>query len=141
MESTAPPPPPPAEPTVPPARPAGKAPGSMRALAVVLAIVLAFGAAIIIAVMADLGGRPRCDDTAAIIKAAATHAGKVKCFDVGATQQVITLGLGWVGGVLGGIAALLALAFAITGRRGRLVLQLTAAAIVLSGLSILVGSI
>jgi hypothetical protein len=108
---------------------------------VVLAIVLAFAAAIMIAVMADLGGRPRCDDTAAVVKAAAEHNGRVKCFDVTATQRTITLVLGWVGGVLGGIAALLALAFAITGRRGRLVLQLTAAAIVLSGLSILIGSI
>ena len=40
-----------------------------------------------------------------------------------------------------GSAALLALYFAATGRRGRLLLQLTGAAIVLGALSILIGSI
>ena len=113
----------------------------MRVLAVLLFIILALGTYVIIAVMVDLGGRPRCSDTAALLHAAATTQGKVKCFDVGSTQRVITLALGWVGGVLGGLAALLALAFAITGRRGRLVLLLTAGAVILSGLSILVGSL
>ena len=105
-----------------------------------LAIILAFGAAVIIAVMIDIGGRPRCDDITALVQAKPNANGKVECFDVGSTQRVITLGLGWIGGVLGGLAALLALAFAITGRRGRLLLQLTAAAAIFVGLSILIGS-
>ena len=49
--------------------------------------------------------------------------------------------LGWPSGVLAGIAALVALYFAATGRRGRLLLQLTGAAIVLGAVSILIGSV
>ena len=49
--------------------------------------------------------------------------------------------LGWPSGVLAGIAALVALYFAATGLRGRLLLQLTGAAIVLGAVSILIGSI
>ena len=139
MESTSAPPPPPGQGPYLAASPP-KAGGGWRALAVLLAIILAFGAAVIIAVMVDLGSQPRCDDTAALVKKAATTSGKVTCFDVSSTQRVITLGLGWIGGVLGGLAALLALAFAITGRRGRLLVQVTAAAIIFSGLSILIGS-
>ena len=43
--------------------------------------------------------------------------------------------------LVAGIAALLALFFAATGRRGRLVLQLTALAVILGALSILIGSV
>ena len=112
-----------------------------RVLAVLLAIILAFAAAVMIAVMVDVGDRPRCDDTAAIQRLSQTHQGLVKCFDVTTAQRTVTLVLGWVGGVLAGIAALLALAFAVTGARGGLVLLLTALAVALSGLSILIGSI
>ena len=42
--------------------------------------------------------------------------------------------LGWPSGVLAGIAALLAIYFAATGLRGRLLLTLTGAAIVLGAL-------
>ena len=52
-----------------------------------------------------------------------------------------TLILGWPSGILAGIAALVALFFAATGRQGRLLLQLTGASIVLGVLSILIGSI
>jgi hypothetical protein len=141
MESTATPPPPPPPPGDPAYAPESKASAGRRVLAVLLAIVLAFAAAVIIAVMVDLGDRPRCDDTAAIQRLAQTQQGLVKCFDVTSTQRTVTLILGWVGGVLGGIAALLALAFAVTGTRGRLVLQASALAVVLCGLSILIGSI
>jgi len=48
---------------------------------------------------------------------------------------------GWPSGVLAGIAALIAIFFAVTGRRGRLLVTLTAAAIVLGAISILIGSI
>jgi hypothetical protein len=64
-----------------------------------------------------------------------------ECFDGSSTQKTISLVLGWPSGVMAGIAALLALFFAATGRQGRLVLQLTGAAVVLGGLSILIGSV
>ncbi len=47
----------------------------------------------------------------------------------------------WPGGVLAGVAAVLALAFAVTGRNGRRVLIVVALAIVLSGLGLLIGSL
>ena len=58
-----------------------------------------------------------------------------------AAQKTVSLVLGFPSGVLAGIAALAALFFAATGRNGRLLMQLTGAAIVLGGLSILVGSL
>ena len=42
---------------------------------------------------------------------------------------------------MAGVAALTAWRFVITGRRGRLALQLAAVAVVLGGLSILIGSV
>jgi heme A synthase len=47
----------------------------------------------------------------------------------------------WPGGVLAGLAALLALAFAVTGRNGRRVMWVAALAIVLSGLAFLIGAV
>ena len=43
-----------------------------------------------------------------------------ECFDGSSTKKTISLILGWPSGVLAGLAALLALYFAATGRRGRL---------------------
>ncbi len=65
----------------------------------------------------------------------------LECFDGSSTQKTISLILGWPSGILAGIAALAALFFAITGRDGRLVLQLTAAAVVLGAASLIIGSI
>ena len=129
----APAPPPPAATTAD----TGKASGGWRALAVLLALALAFACAVMVIAMSDIGQTPTCDD----VKAgnALPHDGE--CFDGSSTQKTISLVLGWPSGVLAGIAALVALFFAATGRRGRLLLQLTAAAIVLGGLSILIGSL
>jgi hypothetical protein len=145
MESGTPPPPPPPpaaeqQPYAPPSEP--KAGGGMRALAVVLALVLAFGAAVMIAAMVDINDTPRCDDRAALIAKARENPGqKIDCFDGGSAKKAVVLALGFLGGAIGAIAAIVALLFTITGRRGRLLLQLTALAIALSGLSILIGSL
>ena len=85
--------------------------------------------------MSDIGGTPTCDE----LIQAADRSGE--CFSGSSLQKGITLGLGWPSGVLAGAAALAALAFVITGRRGRLAIQLGAPAVVLGGLSILIGSI
>jgi hypothetical protein len=113
-----------------------KANGGWRALGVALALALAFASAVMIIAMLDIGDTPRCDDLAAIIAEQADE-----CFDGSSAQKVITLVLGWPSGVLAAVAALLALYFAGTGRQGRLLIQATAAAIVLGGLSILLGSV
>jgi hypothetical protein len=131
--------------TPPPPPPPGAAPadeqagGGWRALAVVLALALAFACAVMVIAMADIGGTPRCDDREAIAEALAE--GETECFDGSSAQKAATLILGWPSGILAGIAALVALFFAATGRHGRLLLQLTGASIVLGVLSILIGSI
>jgi hypothetical protein len=88
--------------------------------------------------MADIGETPTCDD---VLSGEAVLPEDNECFDGSSTQKTISLILGWPSGVLAGIAALLALFFAATGRQGRLVIQLTGAAVVLGGLSILIGSV
>ena len=115
----------------------------MRALAVILALVLAFAAAVMITAMLDINDKPRCDDPAGLIAYQQSHpnARHVTCFDGSQVQQSITVIVGIAGGAVAGIAAILALAFTIRGTNGRRVLWATALAIVLSGLSILIGSI
>lgn len=140
MEASGTPPPPAAGSTTPPPPPPptaneGKAPGGWRALAVLLALALAFASAVMVIAMADIGDKP-----VGLEECQATP-GCTEYFDGSSTQKTIALILGWPSGVLAGIAALVALYFAVTGRRGRLLLQLTGAAVVLGALSILVGSV
>jgi hypothetical protein len=136
-----PPPPPPPPPGAAPVD-EGKAGGGWRVLGVLLALALAFACAVMVIAMIDIGGTPRCDDPAGIEAEARENPGEeIECFDGSSAQKVITLVLGWPSGILAGIAALVALFFAATGRQGRLLLQLTAAAIVLGVLSIVIGSI
>ena len=141
MDASAPPPPADAGPSQAPPDDE-KAGGGWRALGIVLALALAFAAAVMIVAMADIGSTPRCDDEAAVdAELAATGAAEVECFEGSQTQKVISLILGWPSGILAGLAALLALYFAATGRRGQLLLRLTTIAIVLGALSIVIGSI
>jgi hypothetical protein len=144
MESGTPPP----EPTRPPPPPPGAAAdtetvsGGWRLLGVVLALALAFACAVLVIAMLDIGDTPRCDDPAALEEERAETGDLViECFEGSQVQKVISLVLGWPSGILAGIAALVALFFAATGRNGQLLLRLTGTAIVLGGLSILIGSI
>jgi membrane-associated PAP2 superfamily phosphatase len=145
MEASGTPTPPPERPQAtppPPPPPPGdeeKAGGGWRALAVLLALALAFACAVMVIAMADIGSTPRCDDPGALAEALAE--GEDECFDGSSAQKTATLVLGWPSGVLAGIAALVALFFAFTGRSGRLLLQLTGAAIALGVLSIVIGSV
>ena len=132
--ATPPPPPPP-----PAGEPAPERPGAgWRVLAVILFLALAFACAVMVIAMADIGDTPTCAD---VRSGAAPLPSDLECFDGSSTQKTISLILGWPSGILAGIAALGALFFAITGRAGRLVLQLTAAAIVLGAASLIIGSI
>jgi hypothetical protein len=144
MESGTPPP----EPTRPPPPPPDAAAdtetvsGGWRLLGVVLALALAFACAVLVIAMLDIGDTPRCDDPAALEEERAETGDLViECFEGSQAQKVISLVLGWPSGILAGIAALVALFFAATGRNGQLLLRLTGTAIVLGGLSILIGSI
>ena len=133
-EPAQPPPPPP-----PPAASADQKPsGGWRALAVLLALALAFASAVMVIAMSDIGSTPTCED---VLTGQAALPSDGECFDGSSTKKTISLILGWPSGVLAGLAALLAIYFAATGLRGRLVLQMTGAAVVLGALSIIVGSI
>lgn len=64
-----------------------------------------------------------------------------KCFDGGSTKQTITVAMMFISGGLAAAAVLMSLFFAATGRRGRLLMQLAIAAVVIGGLGIAIGSI
>ena len=127
-----PPPPPPA----PAATDDGKAGGGWRALSVILFLALAFACAVMVIAMADIADTPIQEDCVPPPAGDCTE-----YFDGSSAQKVATLVLGFPSGVLAGIAALVAIYFAATGRRGRLLLQLTGAAIILGAASILIGSV
>lgn len=127
-------PPEPPPPTGPEA--ADRSSGGRRALAVLLALALAFGAAVMILLAIELGQDPICDDVEFIGSSPAED-----CFDISSGQKAVSLALSWVSGAIGALAVLLALAFAITGRRGTLLLQATGLAVLVGGVAILVGSL
>jgi hypothetical protein len=147
MEAAGTPPPEPAQAPPPPPPPSvpgedEKPSGGWRALGVVLALALAFACAVMVIAMIDIADTPRCGDEAALTEEREETGDLViECFEGSQAQKVISLILGWPSGVLAGIAALVALLFAATGRHGQLLLRLTGTAIVLGGLSILIGSI
>jgi hypothetical protein len=90
----------------------------------------------------DIGDYPPCDDTAAIQNEREESGDLVvECFDGSQSRSDATVATGWTGAALAGIACLLALFFASTGRHGKPLVRLTGAAIVLGGLSLLLGSI
>ena len=130
----APPPPPPPSGSV---AQGDRASGGWRALAVVLALALAFACAVMVVAMGEIADTTPCDE----VRSTADLTDEGECFDGSSTQKTISLVLGWPSAVLAGIAVLIALYFAVTGRRGRLLLTVTGAAIVLGGLSIGAGSI
>lgn len=114
----------------------GKASKGMRALAVLAALVLAFAAAVMILAASDINSTPTLKECAA---GATPKDGK--CFDGGSTKQTITVALMFISGGIGALAVLLALFVAATGRMGRLLLQLSAAAIVFGVVGVGIGSI
>jgi hypothetical protein len=118
--------------------PAEKGGNSWRALSVILFILLLVGCFIMVAAATDIAGTTRCDDVTAQFVAQHPNG---SCFDGSQVQKVLSVGFGYASGAAGAIAALLAIAFALTGRRGRLVAILAVAAVVLAGISILVGSV
>lgn len=137
-----PPPPPPPPPGPPSAGDPDKASGGMRALGVLIALVLAFGAAVMIAVAVDIGDTETCDDfVEQVTSGELVPDFDDECFDGSSTQKAISVALAWASGIVGVLAVLVALMFAVTGRRGSLLARVAIAAVVLGGLSILIGSI
>ena len=118
--------------------PAERGGGASRALAVVLFFVLLLVSAIMIIAATDIAGTALCRDVT-VQDALQDPSGE--CFDGSSIQKVLSVAFGYLAGGIGAIAALLAIAFTFTGRRGRLVVIATVAAIVLAGISIGVGSL
>lgn len=101
-------------------------------LALPLAVICAVG----IAVMVDVGDKGVCEDVDL-----RQVSGLYECYDFPASVEPVVLGAGWIGSVLAGVAAILALAFAIRGRGGRPLLFATAAAAGFLVLSIVVAQL
>ena len=110
----------------------------MRLGAVILALVLAFGAAVMIVASADIGDTPTCD---AVTSGEDPLPDDGECFDGSSGQKTGSLALTWPGGIIAALAAVAALAFAIRGTGGSLVLRRTAAGVALSALGIRIGSV
>lgn len=135
---TPPPEPPQATPPPPPSTAAAgdddKAGGGWRALGVLLALALAFACAVMILAMVEISDTPLLDECRADPTC-------TEYFDGSSGQKTVAVILGFLSGGLAGIGALVALYFAATGRSGRLLLQITAAAIGFGAASLLIGSI
>ena len=134
---------PPAEPAQPPPPPPTrttdeKAGGGWRALVVLLALALAFACAVMILVATDLADTPTCDDVRAGLEPPNDEG---ECYDGSSGAKTAQMVLAWPSGILAGLAALLALYFAGTGRQGQLLLRLTGAAIAIGALSIVIGAL
>jgi hypothetical protein len=141
MQASDTPTPPPEQPTPEQQPPAGaaaveeeKAGGGWRALGVLLALALAFACAVMIIAMVEISDTPLLDECR-------SDPTCTEYFDGSSGQKTIAVILGFVSGALAGVGALVALYFAATGRHGRLLLQVTGAAIAFGAVSLLIGSI
>jgi len=96
----------------------------------VLILLLAFVVLVFMVIVINPDDIPRCDDGLS---------SEGECFDVTETQRTLQIVVSIVGSVVGALAALAALYFTVTGRRGRLVLQLTGATFAVGLLLVIVG--
>ena len=108
----------------------------VRIGAVLLALVLAFVAAVAVVVMIDIGDLTPCSEIGSDISLLNEDG---ECFDGSDSERTISLVLGWPGAIVVALAALLALAFAVRGRGGRPLLTAIIVGAVLLGLSLLIG--
>lgn len=133
-------PPPAAGPPSPAGEPAGadgKAGAGLRIGAVVGALVLAIICAVAVAVMVDVNDTLLCEE----VGSAQQRVGGYECYDFSSSVKPIVVGAGWIGAVLAGVAALLALAFTIRGRGGRILVLVTATAAAFLAISVLAAQI
>ena len=107
--------------------------GGWRALGVLLALALAFAAAVMIVAMAEISDTPLQKDC--------TPPACTEYFDGSSGEKTATVVLGYASGAVAAVGALLALFFAFTGRRGRTVLQVAGVAVLLGAVSILISAI
>ena len=128
----------PPHPAPPPSGPRddGRANVGLRIGAVVLALALAIICAVAVLVMVDVNDTKLCED---VNRAEVT--GVYECYDFSGSVKPVVVGAGWIGAVLAGIAAILALGFSIRGRGGRMLLLVTAAAAIFLAISIVAAQV
>ena len=131
---TPPPPPPPESPA--PEEP--KASGLMRFFAVLVTLVLLFGVAVMVIVVINPDDLPLCDD---VRSGEATLGPTLECLDSSESMYTATRVVAAAAGIVGALAALLGLYVAFTGRRGALFVRLTVAALVIGGITFLLGEL
>jgi hypothetical protein len=134
--SEAPTPPAPAAETTAPAE--EKASGPMRALAVVVALALLFGVLVMFFIVTNPDNLPLCEDVAS---GDAQLGSTFECLEGSEGQYTATRIAAGLAGVLGGLAALLGFYVGATGRRGAIMVKLTGAAILLGGITFLIGEL
>jgi hypothetical protein len=111
-----------------------KAGAGMRILALVMGVLLLFGAAVMALVVINPDDIPLCSDRAAALAAG-------ECFDVSKTQDTISTILAVPAGILAAIAGLLGFYVAFTGRRAQQMLKLGGAAVALGILTYVINSV
>lgn len=119
-----------------PPRHDSKAGALARVGAVILAIVLAFVAAVMIIAMLDISDTDTCADVVAGI---GEFNDDGKCYDGSDSTKTISVVLGLAGGAFAALAMLLALAFAARGRGGRPLLGAIVIGAILIALSLIIG--
>ena len=131
-----PPPPPRSEAVVASEEP--KASGLMRFFAVIVSLILLFGVAVMVIVVINPDDLPLCED---VRSGEASLGPTLECLDSSQAMYTATRIAAGAAGIVGGLAALLGFYVAFTGRRGRQMVQLTIAALVLGGLVFLLGEL
>ena len=106
-----------------------------RIVAVLLALVLAFVCAVMVSVMLDIGETTPCADVETI----ADLNDDGECYDGSSTVKTIALVLGWPGAIVAGVAAFLALAFAIRGYGGRQLMMAIGLSAALIAATLIIG--
>lgn len=104
----------------------------------VLALVVAFGAAVAVLASAEVTGWTPCVEVNRNPEAFLTA---TECYDGSQKRQILSLAFAWPGALLLVAGCLLSLAFAIRGRGARAAIIATVAGVVLFGLSMLVSYI
>jgi uncharacterized RDD family membrane protein YckC len=113
---------------------AQKAGAGMRILALIIGLLLLFGAAVMALVVINPDDIPLCSETAKAFEAG-------ECFDVSETQNTVSTILAVPAGILAAIAGLLGFYVAFTGRRGDLMMRIGGAAVVLGVLTYIINTV
>lgn len=111
-----------------------KAGPGTRVLAVIMGLLLLFGAAVMAIVVINPDDIPLCSDTQAALAAG-------ECFDISSTQDTISTILAVPAGILAGIAGLLGFYVAFTGRRANQMFRLAGAAVAIGVLTYIINSV